>query len=104
MTLNDLKALPVVQTKSIAAAAEDAETHNYIVDCLLRLYAGDYGELCQDDIDANNDELAAGEGRIVARYKQAHQLTGDIYIIACFDAGVDDINANYITVIYCSEY
>jgi len=106
MTLDDIKGLAAVQTRAIAAACEKdkGQTHDYIVDCLLRLYSGDYGAIPQEDTDANNRELADGCGRIVARYKKAEQLEEDIYIIAEFDDSTDDINSNYLTVLYCSEY
>lgn len=107
MTLDDVKRLPVFQTRGTATAAaeDDGQTNNYIFDCLMRLYAGDYGEIEQEDTDANNAELADGEGRIVARYKQRHALTEDIYIIATFSQSMPDIlDANNITILYCSEY
>lgn len=67
------------------------QTHNYIVDCLMRLYAGDYGTIGQEDTDANNAELEAGEGRIVAHYEQKHKLTEDIFIIATFSKSMPDL-------------
>lgn len=107
MTLEDIKRLPVMQTRGAAADSshDDGQTHNYIVDCLMRLYAGDYGKIPQEDTDANNAELADGEGRIVARYEQAHGLTEDIYIIATFSASMPDvIDANHIMIMLCGEY
>ena len=107
MTLDDIKSLPVMQTRGAAAdAAKDAgQTHNYIVDCLMRLYAGDYGKIPQEDTDANNAELEAGEGRIVARYAKREALTDDIYIIATFSAAMPDIiDANHIMIMLCGEY
>lgn len=107
MTLDDIKALPVMQTRGIAADAshDDGQTHNYIIDCLMRLYAGDYGKVPQEDTDANNAELAAGEGRIVARYGKRYDLTEDFYIIATFSQSMPDIiDANHIMLMLCSEY
>lgn len=104
MTLDDIKKIIAFQTAAIGEADKDPDTHNYIVNCLMRLYSGDYGEIPPDDTDANNKELEAGQGRIVARYKKAEQLEEDIYIIAEFDDSTDDINSNYLTVLYCSEY
>ena len=104
MVLDDLKKIPCMQTRTIAAAAEDPQTHNYIVDCLQRFYSGDYGEVCADDTAANNADLAAGEGHILARYKQAHKLTGDFYIEAMiYEPMLNDINYNYIMVMYPDE-
>lgn len=105
MTLNDLHRLDLLQTRSIAEAAQDERTHAYIVTCLQRFYAGDYGTVPQEDTDANNAELADGEGRVVARYKEAHMLTDDIYIIAVFsDEMPGVIDANHIMIMYCNEY
>lgn len=107
MVLDDVKNLPVMQTRAIstAQAQDEGQTHNYIVDCVHRLYAGDYGKICEDDTAANNAELDAGEGRIVARYEQRHDMTGDIYIIATFSKSMpDSIDANHIMIMYCNEY
>lgn len=105
MTLDDVKRLDMLQTRSIAEATRDERTHAYIVKCLQRFFAGDYGTVPQEDTDANNAELAAGEGRIVARYRQAHELQEDIYIIAVFSDEMQGvIDANHIMLMYCSEY
>ena len=104
MVLSDLKLLPCMQTRTIGAAAADPKTHNYIVDCLHRFYKGDYGEICADDTAANNADLAAGEGHILARYKQAEKLTGDIYIEAMiYEPEKGNIDYNYIMVMYPDE-
>ena len=106
MTLDELRALPVTQTSGIARAeaADDGQTHNYIVDCIMRLYAGDYGTIPPEDTESNNADLTAGEGRIIARYDKAQQLQGDIYIIANFSREVPGQEANYIMILYCREY
>lgn len=105
MTLDDIKKILTFQTAAIGEADNDPDTHNYIVNCLMRLYNGDYGEIPPDDTDANNKELEAGQGRIVARYKKAGKLTGDIYIITEFDKDdPDNLDANQTMVMYCSEY
>ena len=101
MTLDDIKKLPTLQTRAIAHAAEDPETHNYIVDCLKRFLSGDYGEMCAEDVTANNDDLAAGEGHILARYKQAYNLTGDFYIEAHFyEPMLNDIEYSQTMIMY----
>lgn len=107
MTLEDIKKLPVLQTRGIAAAeaADRGQTHNYIVYCLNRLYIGDYGKIPAEDTEANNAELAEGCGRIVARYEKRQALTEDIYIIAAFDEEIpDSIDANHVMIMLCSEY
>ena len=105
MTLEEVKALPVFQTRTIAKAAEDPDTMAYILNCLAKLYAGDYGEVPAEDTDANNRELRDGAGRILARYKPAGKLESDIYIIANFYAeDPDNPEANYTYILYCNEY
>lgn len=105
MTLEDLKRMPVFQTRGINAAEQDSpETHNYIIDCLFRFYAGDYGEICADDTAANNADLAAGDGHILARYKQKHNLRGDFYIEAHFYAPrLSDPDYTQIMIMYPDE-
>lgn len=104
MTLKDIQKLPVMQTRAVSFAAEDPETHNYIVDCLLDLYGGNYGKVPADDTAANNAELAAGDGHILARYEMKYKLTNDIYINAVFCADVPGIDSNNIMVMYVDEY
>lgn len=104
MTLSNLYTMPLLQTRAIAAAAEDPETMRYILKCLHRFYSGDYGEICADDTAANNAELLSGYGHILARYKQAFKLSGDIYIEAHFDKDhLTDINYTQILIMYPEE-
>ena len=84
MTLEDIKKIPTLQTRSIAEACKDPETALYIVECLNRFWAGDYGLICDDDTASNNADLAAGYGHILARYEGKFKLTGDFYIEAHF--------------------
>lgn len=104
MTLQNLKEIPVLMTSSIGAVNGDPKTHNYIVDCLHRFYAGDYGEICEEDTAANNADLAAGCGHVLARYKQFGQLTGPIYIESHFDDEfLNDINYTNTIIMYPDE-
>ena len=104
MTLKDIQGLPVLQTAAVDLAGKDPETHNYIVDCLLDLYGGNYGITPAEDTEQNNKELAAGEGRIVAHYSQRYQLANDIFIIAVFSKEMPGIDSNNIMVMYVDEY
>lgn len=106
MTLNDVKLLLPHVTAAINEAAKDEQTRLYIQDCLIkRLFSGDYGEVPQEDTDANNQELAEGEGKILARYKAKYKLEGDIYIIARFSKSMPaSLDANHIMIMYCDEY
>lgn len=85
MTLEQLKTIPLLQTRTIAEACKDPNTLDYILECLARFYAGDYGEICEDDTNANNYDLSEGYGHVLARYKAKHSLTGDFYIESHFD-------------------
>ena len=94
----------MLQTATIAEVCKDPETLNYILDCLGRFYSGDYGEICEEDTDANNFDLKEGYGHILARYKQAAMLSGDIYIEAHFDKTMlSDINYTNTMIMYPDE-
>ena len=104
MTLDDLRQLPLLQTSSIAASWKDSpETLAYLSDCVNRFYRGDYGEVPQEDVDANNSDLRAGEGHILARYKEKYNLEGDIYIEAYISESMPGIDCNHTMVMYCIE-
>lgn len=103
MTLEDIKKQDLLQTRSIAEACKDPKTHNYIVDCLGRFFRGDYGEICQEDTELNNEDLGGGEGHILARYKAAFSLESDIYIEAHFSQSMPGIDANHTMIMYCME-
>lgn len=105
MTAAELQRNYTGQTRAISEASKDPATMAYLRDCLLLMFSGMYGEMPADDIAANDEELAAGEGRIIARYKRQGKLTEDIYIIACFSASnPGDIDYNNNMIMYCSEY
>lgn len=105
MTLKDLIKLPLLQTATIAHICEkDEKTTIYILECLRRFYAGDYGEICEEDTAANNSDLKEGYGHVLARYKQAESLKGDIYIESHFDRdNLNDINYSQTVIMYPEE-
>lgn len=104
MKLDDLRELPLLQTRSIANAyAGDPETFRYIAECLGRFYKGDYGEAPEEDTEANNLDLAGGEGHVLARYEGKYMLDSDIYIEAYFSDSTPGIDANHVMIMYCSE-
>ena len=103
MTLEDLRTIPTLQTAAIAEACKDAETKAYIIDCLMRFYAGDWGEICAEDVGYNKDDLQAGCGHILARYKGKGKLQGDFYIESHFDTELPGIDANNTLIMYPSE-
>ena len=83
---------------------KDSGAQIYIFSCVDRFYSGDYGEVPPEDTAANNAELEAGEGRIVARYKAAQGLEEDVYIIAYFSDSNREEDYNYTSIFYVSDY
>ena len=105
MKASDLQDNMVVQTAAVAEAAKDPATLGYLQTCLALFFSGMYGEISDEDVGYNEEELAAGEGRVVARYKAQDKLEEDIYIIAYFSqSNPGDLDYNNTTVLYVSEY
>ena len=105
MTLKDLMKLPLLQTATIAdICARDEKTTIYILECLKRFYSGDYGEICEEDTAANNSDLEAGFGHVLARYKKAEGLKGDIYIESHFDRdNLENVDYSQTVIMYPNE-
>lgn len=82
---------------------EDEAAHWYIIECLAKFYNHDYGKIPKPDKEANEAELKASEGRIVARYKAGPGLKEDISITACFSDKRPDREFNHTIVRYVSE-
>lgn len=80
------------------------KNQDYIMRCLDRFFTGDYGEIPPEDVTANNSDLEAGAGRIIARYKPAEGMAEDFYIMAYFDQDQPGIDYNYTSIFYCSDY
>lgn len=105
MTLEDLKQNPITAAAALAATMQHNEkVFNYVMLCFNRLFSGDYGTMPQEDIDANNAELAAGAGRIVARYAALPEMEDDIYIISVFNKNYPGDNNNNTCALYCMDY
>ncbi len=67
-------------------------------------FSGDYGETCAEDAKYNNSDLASGSGHVLARYKAAEKLSGDIYIESHFDAEyLDNIEYSHTMIMYPEE-
>ena len=105
MTLEDLRQIPLLQTRSIAeACGRDPRTKQYIFECLDRYFRGDYGEVPEEDFRYNNEDLEGGEGHILARYKPKFALDSDIYIETHFSISMPgNIDANNTMIMYCNE-
>ena len=104
MTNLDLLKLKTFQTRPIAEACKESqETADYVEQCVVRFFLGDYGEIDEEDTEYNNEDLRAGEGHVLARYKAFGQLTEDIYIESHFSNTIPGVDANNNMIMYCSE-
>ena len=79
--------------------AESEEMAKAVYVAGQRFAAGDWGEICQEDKDANDADLQARDGHVLARYKTPN---GDIYINLVFDE--PSIHSDAATIMYCDEY
>lgn len=105
MRAEDLQKNATVATAAVMEAMKDPETADYIQMCLSLFFSGMYGKMSPDDTELNEEELRAGEGRIMARYEAQGNLREDVYIIAYFsESNPGDIDYNNTTVLYCGEY
>ena len=82
MTLEQIRQREVYQTRGIAEAVKDKPAaYRYVLQCLQRLYSGDYGAI------------------------PAEGLQEDIYIIAAFSESMaDSLDANNTMIMFVSEY
>lgn len=104
MKLEDLRGIPCYQTASIAEAIKsDKNTLAYILACLERFYAGDYGLIPEEDIEANNSDLANGCGHVLARYEAREALEHEIYIESHFDA-LEAGNVDFNNTMICYTF
>lgn len=103
--LYSLKQLPITMHRALySLIKDDVNTSQYVGKCVELFFAGEWG-VDDEDIKANWREIKEGTGRVVARYKKAEKLEDDIYIIASFDRdNLEDSNASYVSIIYCSDY
>lgn len=106
MTLNDImNRNPLYIAGGATAAAEIPAARDYILQCVRRFYSGDYGAIPPEDIAENNAELAAGEGRILARYEAGQGLKENIFVIAYFsERHPESDDYNYTSICYTSDY
>ena len=94
MALNNDR-LKWYQTRGVAASIEENEAfRNDVFRAVERYLSGDWGEVPEEDKQANNSDIAAQCGRVVARYKTC---IDDIYIIT-------DGDFETTTILFCDEY
>lgn len=75
------------------AVEQDANYLNELISCVEKYLTGNWGDLCDDDKQANEDALKYGE-RILGAYKTSQ---GKIYIITERDRSAT-------TILFASEY
>ena len=81
-------------TAGIAAGIEESPKFGLEVqDAFFRYLVQDWGDLCQEDIELNEEALKIGE-RILASYKTSK---GKLYIITEWDRSVT-------TILFADEY
>lgn len=68
--------------------AESESYRRFIMNSFMRYVSRDWGNLCDEDKELNDNAVEYGDGRIVARYNNA---LGDIYIITEWDRSVTTI-------------
>ena len=78
MTPRELASIPTYPTQGTAPALEDPKTREYLAACFNRYFKGDFGDISEEDTAANNADLAAGDGHILARYEGKYKLEGDL--------------------------
>lgn len=76
-----------------AAVLRDEKTASDINSALEKYCSGDWGDLCQEDKEANDRATAENE-RLLARYKTA---SGDVYIIT-------EADRSSTVILFCEEY
>lgn len=82
------------QTRGIAAAIEENPQFKIeIIEAYQRYITGDYGDLCKEDIEANEEAIEYGY-RILAKYKTS---IDNIYIIT-------EADRSATTILFCDEY
>ena len=83
-------------TRGVAdRAAEDAAFAAFVDDCLARYRRNDWGDLCKEDAQQNDEALRTGEDRIFASYKGKNGTK--VWIITEWDRSAT-------TVLFPDEY
>lgn len=69
----------------------------FVSDCLKRYVACDWGDLCSDDANQNDEAVKNGEDRILVSYPHTANSDWKIWIITEWDRSVT-------TILFPSEY
>ncbi len=80
----------VVTSTIMDLMAEGPEPEGWVLECLYRHSRGDWGDCCEEDSQANDDALDAGDpGRIFSVYVKEEY--GKIWIITEWDRTITTI-------------
>lgn len=88
----------VITRELFNAGQNDPKTERACMEAIKRFNAGDWGELVQDDKDANDQDLKNRDGHVLGKY---HTPAGDIYINLEFH---DEEKTDYACLMFCNEY
>lgn len=80
------------------AIADDIKTAKAVTQAIGRFYSGDWGELSDDDKEANNADFRARDGHVLGRYKTP---AGDIYINLEFGRTEKE---DHVCAMFCDEW
>lgn len=87
----------IVATCGVAARIEsDDDFKSFVEDSLKRHVLGDWGELCDEDMQLNNEALEAGE-RLFSAYLKEGVPDGKIWIIT-------EADRSKTTILFPHEY
>lgn len=88
----------VVMTREINnKIADDERFARFVYSALSRYRSGDWGDLTQPDINANDRAIASGEDRVFASYIYPADTSLKIWIITEWDR-------SYTTILFSDEY
>ena len=88
----------VITRQLFDAGQQDNETEKALLQAVERFKNGDWGEVCQEDKDANDSDLKSRNGHVLGRYKTP---AGDIYINLEFH---DELTEDCACLMFCNEY
>lgn len=84
-----------VQTRGIYEACQESPDFlKEVQEAFFKYISCDWGDLCEDDQDANNSAVENNDDRILAKYNTSK---GGIYIITEWDRSAT-------TILFCNEY
>lgn len=85
----------VVMTNGISnKMAESEKFANEITNCLKRYITCDWGNMCDEDKEMNDNALRTGAARVLAAYDTSE---GRVYIIT-------EQDRSYTTILFADEY